>query len=154
MEAHENDRTGAPLARRILVVANQTLGGRKVMEWLRAQVQQGPCSVHVLVPANVDTQHWIHDEESDRALAETRLAECLDRFRSLDIPVTGEVGDHRPMDAILDVLNRETFDEIVVSTLPVSVSRWLRLDLVHRLQRTVLIPVTHLIAEPEHARAR
>ena len=154
MEAHEHDRTGPPGARRILVVANQTLGGRKVMEWLRKQVEQGPCSVHVLVPANVDTQHWVHDEDSDRALAEARLAECVERFRDLDIPVTGEVGDPRPMDAILDVLSRDAFDEILVSTLPVSVSRWLRFDLVHRLQRTVMIPVTHLIAEPEHARAR
>ena len=154
MEAHDDDRSDGRLARRILVVANQTLGGRRVLEWLRDQAEQGPCSVHVLIPANVDTQHWVHDDDSDRELAQARLAECLQRFRELDVTVTGEVGDPRPMDAILDVLNREAFDEILVSTLPVGISRWLRFDLVHRLQRTVLIPVTHLIAEPEHARAR
>jgi hypothetical protein len=130
---------------RILVVANQTLGGPQVMSWLRERVEQGPCAVHVLVPANVDTQSWVQDDGSDRELAADRLREGLKRFAELGVDVTGEVGDPRPMDAILDVLRREEFDEILLSTLPMGVSRWLRMDLVHRVERTVAIPVTHVV---------
>ncbi len=132
---------------RILLVANQTLGGSRVMRSLRERVQQGPCAIHVLVPANVDAQSWVHDDDSDRALATQRLQKAVARFGELGVPVTGEVGDSRPVDAILDVLRRDRFDEILVSTLPAGVSRWLRLDLVHRIERAVSIPVAHLVAE-------
>jgi hypothetical protein len=131
--------------RRILVVANQTLGGPEVMSWLRDRLAQEPCAIHVLVPANVDTQSWTHDEDSDRELAGDRLKEAVARYAELGAEVTGEVGDERPMDAILDVLRREEFDEILLSTLPMGVSRWLRMDLVHRVERTVAIPVTHVV---------
>lgn len=133
--------------RRILVVANQTLGGPKVMDWLRERVAEGPCAIHVLVPANVDTQSWVHDDDTDQELAEQRLSDGLNRFVELGVEVTGEVGDPRPMDAILDVLRRMTFHEILLSTLPVGISRWVRLDLVHRVERVTTLPVTHLVTE-------
>ena len=130
---------------RILVVANQTLGGPELMSVLRERTAQEHCALHVLVPANVDTQSWVLDDDSDRELAGDRLREALTRFAELGADVTGEVGDPRPVDAILDVLRRDEFDEIILSTLPPGVSRWLRLDLVHRLERTVTIPVAHVV---------
>lgn len=133
--------------RRYLVVANQTLGGEQLMERLRSCVAEGPCSVHVIVPASADPTVSFHDEFSDRKLARSRLAEALKRFGGLGVEVTGEVGDHRPVDAVLDVLRRgEQVDEIIVSTLPAGVSRWLRLDAVSRIERAVEIPVTHIEA--------
>lgn len=137
--------------KRILVVANQTLGGPALMEWLRERVAREPCGIHVLVPANVDTQSWVLDDDSDRELAERRLGAALSRLADLGADVTGEVGDPRPVDAILDVLRRDDFDEIVLSTLPPGVSRWLRLDLVHRVQRAVTTPVTHIVTEEASA---
>ena len=72
----------------------------------------------------------------------------LDRCDDLDATVTGEVGDHRAADAVDDVLRRgEEFDRIIVSTLPAGVSRWLRLDLVSQIERTVDIPVEHILSE-------
>lgn len=72
----------------------------------------------------------------------------LDRCDDLDATVTGEVGDHRAADAVGDVLRRgEEFDRIIVSTLPAGVSRWLRLDLVSQIERTVDIPVEHILSE-------
>lgn len=133
--------------KRILVVANQTLGGPALMKWLRERVAQERCAIHVLVPANVDTQSWVLDDDSDRELAETRLREALGRLTDLGVDVTGEVGDPRPVDAILDVLRRDDFDEIVLSTLPPGVSRWLRLDLVHRVERVVTTRVIHLVTQ-------
>ncbi len=133
--------------KRILVVANQTLGGQKVMDWLRERVAQEPCAIHVLVPANVDPHGFVHDEDSDRELAQARLTEALARFGELGVEVTGEVGDERPVDAIMDVLRRGSYDEILLSTLPPGLSRWLRLDVVHRVERVVNVPVTHLVAD-------
>jgi hypothetical protein len=136
---------------RILVVANQTLGGPNVMSWLRERAAREPCRIHLLVPANVDTQSWTNDDDSDRELAAQRLSEGIERFSELDSEITGEIGDPRPMDAVSDVLRREDFDEILLSTLPPGMSRWLRLDLVHRLERTVAIPVTHIVTHPAGA---
>lgn len=133
--------------RRYLVVANQTLGGDELMSWLQVRVDDGPCSIHVIVPASADPSTAFHDHDSDRKLATQRLEEALDRFRALDVEVTGEVGDHRPVDAVNDALRRgEQFDEIVVSTLPLHVSRWVRLDAVSRIERAVDMPVHHVVA--------
>lgn len=132
---------------RYLVVANQTLGGQHLMAELRARVAQGPAAIHILVPASVDPQSWTHDEDSDRELAQRRLEQGLERVESLGVQATGEVGDHRPIDAILDVLRREAFDEIILSTLPPGTSRWLRMDLVSRVRRAIDVPVTHLTAK-------
>ena len=134
--------------KRYLVVANQTLGGDHLLELLRERIAEGPCEVHTLVPATVDQTHWTSDEETDRDLARRRLDIALHRFADLGVDATGEVGDHLVVDAILDVLRREHFDEVILSTLPVSVSRWLRLDIVSRVERAVDVPVTHVIGEP------
>lgn len=131
--------------RRYLVVANQTLGGEQLMARLRSCVAEGPCAVHVVVPASADPTVAFHDERSDRKLARRRLNEALERFESLGVEVTGEVGDHRPVDAVLDILRRGVeVDEVIVSTLPAGVSRWLRLDAVSRIQRAVDVPVEHI----------
>lgn len=132
---------------RYLVVANQTLGGEHLMERLRASVAAGPCRLHVLVPASTDPNMWTHEQAHARAAAAERLETALERFRALGVEVSGEVGDVRPLDAILDVLAREPFDEVILSTLPPGISRWLRMDLVRRVERAVDIPVTHLVAE-------
>jgi hypothetical protein len=63
--------------------------------------------------------------------------------------VTGEVGDGRPLQAIDDVLSREPFDEIVLSTLPPRLSRWMKLNLVQRVESAYGLPVRHVIAPPE-----
>jgi hypothetical protein len=132
---------------RYLVVANQTLGGDHLLEILRDRVGQGDASIHVLVPATVDQTHWTSDEETDHDLARRRLDLALERFAKLDVEVTGEVGDHLVVDSILDVLRRESFGEVILSTLPAGVSRWLRLDLLSRVERAVDVPVTHVVGE-------
>jgi hypothetical protein len=139
---------------RILVVANHTLGGRELANLLRERSQAGGCHIHVVVPAGPDPRGWSHNDTEDRAGAQRRLAAALDAFATLGCPVTGEVGDARPVDAVLDALRREPADEVVLSTLPPGVSRWLRTDLVRRVERAVDVPVTHVIgaAEPSSAR--
>jgi hypothetical protein len=134
--------------RRYLVVANQTLGGPHLLSLLRELAEQ-PSSFHVLVPATPPRDHlWTEGEA--RTIAHRRLDDALERFRSVGIEATGEVGDERPLQALDDVLEREAFDEIVLSTFPPGMSRWLRLDLPHRIQATYRLPVRHVIAPREH----
>jgi hypothetical protein len=143
--------------RRYLVVANQTLGGDALLDRLRALASEGPCAIHVLVPASADPTQAFHDEDSDQRLARERLDQALTRFPQLapSLTVTGEVGDHRPIDAVGDVLRRgERFDGVIVSTLPAGVSRWLRLDAISRIERAVDVPVEHIVVDAKDAGRR
>jgi hypothetical protein len=136
--------------RRYLVVANQTLGGAHLLSLLRSLAEQ-PSSFHVLVPATPPSDHvWTEGEA--RAAARKHLDAALERFRSVGIEATGEVGDGRPLQAIDEVLAREPFDEIVLSTFPPGMSRWLRLDLPHRVAATYGLPVRHVIAPRDRTR--
>jgi nucleotide-binding universal stress UspA family protein len=135
--------------RRYLVVANQTLGGELLTEKVRASVVAEPSQFHVLVPATPSQEHLTFTEGEARAIAQQRLQIALERFRELGADVDGEVGVANPLHAIEDVLRREQFDEIVLSTLPPGLSRWLKLDLPSRVADKFKLPVTHLVAEKE-----
>lgn len=138
---------------RILVVANLTLGGDELMSTLRNRVSEGDCRIDVLVPASPNPAAWTHTEQDDLAAAQRRLDAALKRFAGLGCPVDGEIGDGRVVDAVLDVLRREQFDEVILSTLPPGASRWLRTDLIHRVERAVDIPVTHVVGAADGASA-
>ena len=133
--------------RRYLVVANQTLGGGHLLALLR-ELAEDPSTFHVLVPATPPVDHLWTEAEAV-VIARKRLDTAIERFRALGIEATGEVGDGRPLQAIDDVLAREAFDEIVLSTLPPRMSRWLKLDLIHRVQTAFGLPVRHVIAHRE-----
>jgi hypothetical protein len=135
--------------RRYLIVANQTLGGEHLLEHVRERVDgDEPAAFHVLVPATAH-EHVFHSEGEARAIAQRRLDGAIARFGELGVTVTGEVGDANPYYAIADVLRRGTFDEIILSTLPLGPSRWLRQDLPHRLRRVTHTPVVHVVAPAE-----
>jgi hypothetical protein len=147
MEKPTEEVTRRMAERRYLVVANQTLGGSHLVSLLR-ELAGKPSTFHVLVPATPPTDHlWTEGEAT--TTAHRRLEIALERFKKMGLEVTGEVGDGRPLQAIDDVLARESFDEIVLSTLPPRLSRWLRLDLVHRVESAYGLPVRHVIAPKE-----
>lgn len=129
-----------------LVVANQTLTGAHLLEELRRRVKQGPCRFHIVVPASTNPGGWTHTLDEARAIAQERLREAIDQFSDLGAEVDGQVGDERPLDAMLDALRRWTCDEVLISTLPAGASRWMRMDLVSRARRVLPIPVTHVEA--------
>jgi hypothetical protein len=136
--------------RRYLVVANQTLGGDHLVAALRRRLEHGSCSFYVVVPASPPGDHtWTEGEI--RAVAQERLDKALTRFRELGAEVDGEVGDPSPFMAVEDAIRTQEFDEIILSTLPPGMSRWLKKDLPHRIARITRVPVKHLIAEPERA---
>jgi hypothetical protein len=135
--------------RSYLVVANQTLGGEPLSETVRTFVASEPCRFHILVPATPPKEHLTFTEGEANAIAQERLDIALARFRELGADVDGEVGVANPLHAIEDVLMREQFDEIILSTLPSGLSRWLKLDLPSRVEDKYELPVTHLVAERE-----
>lgn len=137
--------------RRYLVVSNQTLASEAFVDQIRAIRGGGPCQFHVVVPATHSHDGLTWTEGHDRAMAQRRLDDTLERLRAHGVAVDGEVGDPRPLDAIADAIReRPPFDEILLFTHPPAISRWLHQDLPHRAQRMFKVPVTHVVAQPAH----
>lgn len=160
-EPMEPEEPSPPEVRRYLLVANQTLGGDALMEAVRERLRAGPCRFSVLVPATraVDypaslpigevTSVWVPDPATDReAMAHTRerVRTQLERLRAEGAEADGEIGDPDPVEAVRKALENRPYDEIIISTLPARLSRWLRLDLPSRVQRAFDVPVTVITA--------
>jgi len=133
--------------RRFLVVANQTLAGHHLLEHVRRHLASGPSWFFVLVPATPIEMQLVPGAGEAHVLARRRLEGALARFRAEGATAVGAVGDPNPLRAITDVLRQESFDEIILSTLPPGTSRWLMDDLPTRLTRATCLPVTHLVGE-------
>lgn len=131
---------------RFLVVANQTLCGDRLLAELRSLVGNGPASIHVVVPATPPREQWTWTEGEAHAITQRRLDEAMECMRDLG-EVTGEVGTARPIDAIGDALRARDVDTVVLSTLPPGVSRWLKQDLPHRVERAFGKPVVHVVGK-------
>jgi hypothetical protein len=134
--------------RRCLVVANQTLMSPQLLSEIGARQAREPYEFHILVPA---THHHIGASWTEgQAVSHARdaLATALQTFADAGIPASGEVGDENPVLAVGDVLRRERFDELLLSTLPPGPSRWLKKDLPRRLAQRYRIRVTHIVAAP------
>ena len=134
---------------RYLVVANKTLGADALAEKVRECIAAGNATFHVVIPAcHSRDSDWI-TEGHDHAEAEKRLEEALARFRELGAEADGEVGDASPVLAISDALIGASYDGVILSTLPAGMSRWLALDLPHRIHRKLGIDVIHVTGQPE-----
>lgn len=130
---------------RVLLVANRTAATAGLCDAVRAR---RPATFHLVVPAHPHGLHKVVDpQEGDEGEAEHVLRDALPLLsEAAGAPVTGHVGDPEPLMAIEDAVNRSRYDEIVISTLPRAVSRWLRLDLVSKA-RGIGLPVTHVEAQ-------
>jgi hypothetical protein len=132
----------------VLVVANQTAESDQLLEALRARAERGPCKFHLLVPASAHGASWMADMHSGGDEAKEHVKRAVERYRDADLEVDdGTIGDPDPIAAVQDAVNFKEFDEIIVSTLPKRKSRWLKMDLPHRVERSCGKPVTHVEAE-------
>jgi hypothetical protein len=132
--------------RRFLIVGNQTLASDELRAAVRERVADGPCRFHIVVPATPPGDHFSWSEGEAITVARRRLDEALAWMDEEGATCTGTVGDGSPALAVADVLERESFDEIIVSTLPSGLSRWIHQDLPHRLARRTGLPVAHVVA--------
>ena len=141
--------------RRYLIVANQTLGGEQLSAKLAECMSAGPCRFYLATPV---TQTEASDRWASgglegvvpgaykiaRALAEGRLQHELARLRDAGAEADGELVDPLRINAIQKLASREEVDEIIVSTLPRRLSRWMAMDLPHRVRRATNLPLTHI----------
>lgn len=136
-----------PAPARVLLVAHRTATTEALLDMVRARARRGPVTFHLVVPAHPHGLHKVVDpQEGDAGEGERALAEALPLLSdAAGSEVTGHVGDHEPLMAIEDAVHRGSYDEIVISTLPRRLSRWLHLDLVSKARGTGL-PVTHVEA--------
>ena len=128
---------------RVLVVAHKTAATTPLLDAVRERARRGPSTFTLLVPS---TSHGLHqivdpeDQNSNEASAVVEQALPL-LSKAAGAPVEGMTGDPDPSAAIQDAINLHGFDEVIISTLPTRLSRWLKLDLPSKVSGTGL-PVT------------
>lgn len=123
---------------RLLVVANRTADSDGLLQALQARAEKGPIKVTLIVPQDTDGGQG------------PRLLAALSRMRAAGIEAEGMLGDTDAVVAVQEVWNPRIYDEIIVSTLPAGVSRWLGFDVPRRIARLTDAPVTHLEATEAH----
>ncbi|MGA2928579.1 MAG: hypothetical protein ABSG43_21825 [Solirubrobacteraceae bacterium] len=131
----------------VLVVAHQTAATAGLLEAIRERSQRGPAKFHLVVPRHPHGMHKVVDpQDTGDEEAKQVLDEALPKLsQAAGQQVTGSLGDPEPLMAIHDAVNLGQYDEIIISTLPRRVSRWLKLDLVSKA-RGLGLPVTHVEA--------
>ena len=153
---------------RYLIVANQTLGGEELEHKLRDRIDHGEGTFYVVVPMTPpehEVSVWAPADptfgmpvalpedgtdavEEARKRSQYRLQAILAKIAELGGVAEGQVGDRDPVKAVETVLAQGPFDEVIVSTLPSGLSRWIKMDLPSRIERAVECPVTTVEAEP------
>jgi molybdopterin-guanine dinucleotide biosynthesis protein A len=142
--------------RHVLVVANETVAGRTLIDLLKERAAEGPIRVTVVSPQNDPPAGFVVYEESRRSSAERRLRRTLDLLHEAGIAARGAVVDPDPLQALRDAVHEyRPVDEVVISTHPGAVrSSWLRAGLVDRARKAVDVPVTHVEVDLASPRER
>jgi hypothetical protein len=122
----------------VMVVANKTADAPELLEVLRARAAQGPAEFVLVFP-----QH-----DTDHAGAVAALERALEAMRDAGLVATGVVCDRDPLVAVQEEWDPIRFDEVIVSTLPMNTSRWLRVDLPRRVANVTGVSVKHVVASP------
>ena len=139
-----------PDEHRILVVANETVGGAPLLDRIRERAAAGRTAVLVVCPAlNSPLRHWASDEDPARAEAQQRLERSLARLEQQGIEARGEVGDGDPLQAIEDALRTFGADEIIISTHPEGRSNWLERGVVTGARERFAVPIHHVVVDLE-----
>ena len=136
---------------RVLVVANRTAASDELLEALVQRVERGPAEFFLVVPATPRGASWMTDMNAGRAAAEEHMGHALARWRDVGIECAGRIGDADALAAACDAANDGGFDELIVSTLPRHVSKWLHLDLPHKAAHATGLPTQHVGAHESRA---
>jgi hypothetical protein len=139
--------------RSYLVVGNQTLDSPELTEAIRERMSTGTATFHLVVPATPTQRGLTWDEEEARAAAGDRLKAALARIGDMGAQVTGEIGAPDVIEATEDALRGRDVDEVLLSTLPPGISRWLGQDVPTRLKGSILVPVTVVTTQRESVTA-
>ncbi len=135
----------------VLVVANRTLGGAKLLDAVRARASSGEAvRFRLVVPQSMPSSGLVIYDEAVRESAQVRVDLALSAVAAEGIEASGEVGDPDPFLATMDAVAERRPDEIIISTHPATQSGWLRRDLIERIRRASGLPVEHIVIDLEH----
>src|SRR5918999_1471980 len=141
--------------RHILVVANETVAGKTLIDAIRKRAADGPIRVTVVAPQNAPRAGFVVYADSRRSSAERRLRRTLDLLHEAGIAARGAVVDPDPLQAIKDAVYEYRPDEVIISTHPGQAkSSWLRANLIDRARKALDIPVEHVEVDLESPRER
>ena len=131
---------------RVLVVANRTAESPELLDALRKRTLQGPCVFTLLIPSTPHGLSWAADMHAGTDEAERHRVAFLEELRQEGLNVgEAKVGDPDALAAICDECNFNDYDELIVSTLPLHMSKWLRVDLPRKAQAATGLPVKHVV---------
>jgi hypothetical protein len=133
--------------KRLLVVANETVAGKPLIDAVKRHAAGDEVHVHVISPQNQPKHGYVVYDEHTRDAAQNRLDITLALLREEGIEADGEVMDPDPYSAVMDALGEQDYDEIILSTHPETRSGWLRQGLVDRLKRATRRPVEHVVVD-------
>jgi len=136
--------------RHVLVIANETVAGKSLIDALKRRAEQGPLRVTVITPVNQPREGYVVYEDTRRAAAGRRLERTLEALREAGIHASGLVVEADPVAALRDALAQlePRPDEIVVSTHPRQKSGWLRRNVIERMERAAEgVPLEHVVVD-------
>lgn len=142
------------MARRVLVVANETHGGYSLVEAIRARHEAGDAEFVVIAPQNRPQSGYVIYDDAVRDAAQMRVNETLDAIREHGIRALGDVMDPDPYTATIDAVREYAIDEIIVSTHPATRSGWLRHDLIERIEHATDLPIQHVVVDLDSEREK
>jgi hypothetical protein len=131
----------------VLVVANRTLGGAKLLDAVRSRAAEGDVRFRLVVPQSQPHAGLVVYDEAVREAAQVRVDLALSLVAGESIDATGEVGDQDPFLATMDAIGAHRPDEVIVSTYPAVSSGWQRRDLVERIRNASGLPVEHIVVD-------
>ncbi|MGN6372865.1 MAG: hypothetical protein ACTHM1_07725 [Solirubrobacteraceae bacterium] len=136
--------------REVLVIANRTLGGEKLLDTVRERAAREDSVFRLVVPMTNPAAGLVIYDEAVRESAQVRVDLAMSLLAHEGISATGEVGDPDPFSAAMDAIAHRRPDEVIVSTHPATQSGWLRRDLIERIRNASGLPVEHIVVDLEH----
>jgi hypothetical protein len=133
----------------VLVIANRTLGGAKLLKAVRERASAGDVRFRLVVPQTKPSAGLVIYDEAVHESAQVRVDLALSAVAAEGIEASGEVGDPDPFMATMDAVAVHRPDEIILSTHPIQHSGWLRRDLIERIQNASALPVQHIVVDLE-----
>ena len=140
--------------RHILVLANETVVGKTLIDALQKRADEGPIRVTVISPQNAPRAGYVVYQDERRSAAERRLRRTLDLLHEAGIAARGGVVDPDPVAALRDALHEHQPDEVIISTHPEMKSGWLRGNLIDQARRISPVPVEHVVVDLDSPRER
>ncbi len=131
----------------VLVIANRTLGGEKLLDTVRERAAAGDVTFRLVVPQTKPSAGLVIYDEAVRESAQVRVDLAMSLLATEGIAASGEVGDPDPFLATMDAIATRRPDEVILSTHPATQSGWLRRDLIERIENASGLPVQHIVVD-------